>query len=163
MQMRCVLSLLLAVALAAAVPAAARSAGAPAPEPWATVNVCDTTAHPDQIGIRGNMPGIARRTKMLVRFRVQFQDGAEWRTVAAADSGWRKVGEGRRRQHDAGWTFSFDPPAAGGALVLRGLVSYQWRRGKRVVQRERRTTEAGHPGTSGADPADFSAATCAIA
>jgi len=163
MQMRCVLSLLLAVALAAAVPAAARSAGAPAPEPWATVNVCDTTAHPDQIGIRGNMPGVARRTKMLVRFRVQFQDGAEWRTVTAADSGWRKVGKGRRGQHDAGWTFSFDPPAAGGALVLRGLVSYQWRRGERVVRRERRFTEAGHPGTSGADPADFSAATCAIA
>jgi hypothetical protein len=32
--------------------AAARDAG-----PWATVNVCDTTGHPDGIGIRGSMPG----------------------------------------------------------------------------------------------------------
>ena len=24
---------------------------------WATVNVCDTAAHPDMMGVRGRMPG----------------------------------------------------------------------------------------------------------
>ena len=98
-----------------------------------------------------------------MRFRVQYQDGTEWRTIELADSDWSKVGKGWRGDYDAGWTFGFDPPAAGRALVLRGVVSFQWRRGRRVVRRERRLTEAGHTATAGADPADFSAATCAIA
>jgi hypothetical protein len=32
-----------------------------------------------------------------------------------------------------------------------------------VVQHTRAFTEAGHPGTAGAEPADFSAETCEIA
>jgi hypothetical protein len=100
---------------------------------------------------------------MFMRFRVQYQDGAGWRTVEQADSGWSRVARGRRGAYDAGWTFGFDPPAAGGALVLRGLVSFQWRRARRVVRRDRRLTASGHPATAGADPADFSAATCPIA
>jgi hypothetical protein len=43
------------------------------------------------------------------------------------------------------------------------MVSFEWRRGKRVVQHTRAFTEAGHPGTAGAEPPDFSAATCEIA
>jgi hypothetical protein len=163
MQMRRALALLMAITLVTAVPAAARSARARAPQPWATVNRCDTTAHPNQIGIRASMPGLARRTTMFMRFRVQYQDGAAWRTIEQADSGWSRVARGRRGDYDAGWTFGFDPPAAGGALVLRGRVSYQWRRARRAVRRERRLTAAGHPATAGADPADFSAATCPIA
>jgi len=161
--MRCALLSLAMIALLMVIPTAARSAGARPLQPWATVNRCDTTTYPDQIGIRAGMPGIARTASMFMRFRVQYQDGAEWRTVAGADSGWSRIAKGRRREYNAGWTFGFDPPAAGGALVLRGMVSYQWRRAKRVVRRGRRFTETGHPGTAGADPAGFSAATCAIA
>jgi hypothetical protein len=43
------------------------------------------------------------------------------------------------------------------------MVSFEWRRGKRVVHRTRAFTEAGHPGTAGAEPPEFSAATCEIA
>jgi hypothetical protein len=164
--MRTVPMILLAASLLAAAPAAARPAGLSEPaESWATVNLCDTQAHPNQIGIRGSMQGLARRTRMYMRFRVQYQrsDGT-WRTVEnGADSRWRKVANGRRGEHDAGWTFEFKPPAVAGAHILRGLVNFQWRRDGRVVERVRRFTEAGHPGTAGADPADFSAATCAIA
>jgi len=158
---------LTAAALAAAPPADGESAGKRAvPEPWATVNVCDTLERPNQIGIRGSMPGLARRTRMFMRFRVQYKTlEGEWRTVTSdvADSGWRSVAAGRRGEHDAGWTFEFKPPATGGAHILRGLVSFQWRRLGRVVMRDRSVTEDGHPGTTGADPPDFSAATCAIA
>ena len=162
--MRYALPFLLAVLFALAVTQAARSK--PAPEPWATVNVCDTETRANEIGIRGSMQGIGRKVRMLMRFRVQYQDSeGRWQLAkTGADSGWRNVGAGRRGEHDAGWTFEFKPPASGGAHVLRGAVSYEWRRGGgRVVRRERRFTEGGHPGTAGAEPADFSAATCSIA
>jgi hypothetical protein len=163
--MRSALIILLAAGLLAALPAAGESARRSAPEAWATVNVCDTETRPNQIGVRGSMEGLARRTRMFMRFRVQFEDMAGmWRTVKrGADSGWRMVAVGRRGVHDAGWTFEFKPPVSGGAHVLRGLVLFQWRRAGRVLERARRFTEPGHPGTAGAEPADFSAETCEIA
>jgi hypothetical protein len=166
--MRSMLVFLLSAAVLAALPAdgfAARPKPTPEPEPWATVNVCDTRTHPNQIGIRGSMPGLGRKSRMYMRFRVQFRTlGGAWRMIDnGADSRWRRVAKARRGEHDAGWTFEFKPPAAGGAHILRGVVSFQWRRNRRVVMRERRITESGHPGTAGADPAGFSAATCAIA
>jgi hypothetical protein len=162
--MRSAFLILLAAAVLAA-PALGDSTRAGAAEPWATVNVCDTETSQNRIGIRGSMPGTARRTRMYMRFRVQYKDSEQrWRTVkSGADSGWRKIATGRRGEHDAGWTFEFQPRASGGAWELRGVVSFQWRRGDRVVQRDRRVTEDGHPGTAGAEPADHSAATCAIA
>jgi len=164
-QMRSPLLILLAAAAVAHPPPAGTAPRVVAPEPWATVNVCDTEQHQNEIGIRGSMPGLARRTRMLMRFRVQYKnDAGRWRTIRpGADSGWTRVASGRRGVHDAGWTFEFEPRATGGAWELRGLVLFQWRREGRVVRRDRRVTEAGHPGTAGAQPADFSAATCAIA
>jgi hypothetical protein len=166
--MRLALPIVLTLALlAAALPAVGRSSARPAPaEPWATVNVCDTTTHPNQIGIRGSMPGLARRTRMYMRFRVQFRDmEGKWRMVKSEGdySRWRKVAVAGRGDYDAGWTIEFEPPASGGAHVLRGVVSFQWRRGARVVQRDRAYTESGHPGTVGADPSDFSSDICEIA
>jgi hypothetical protein len=158
------LTALTAAALVAP-PAAGETGHREVPEPWATVNVCDTETHQNKIGIRGSMPGTARRTNMFMRFRVQYKDEAgAWITVRpGADSGWRKIATARRGEYDAGWTFEFEPRKAGGAWELRGAVSYQWRRGGRVVLRDRRFTEEGHPGTAGAEPADFSDDTCAIA
>jgi hypothetical protein len=146
---------------------ASAEARRPAPEVWSTVNVCDTLTRPNQMGIRGSMTGLPRKSRMYMRFRVQFQDTSEdWRTLKSgrlSDSGWVRIATGRRGEHDAGWSFEFKPPASGGAHVLRGVVSFEWRRGKRVLQRTRAFTEAGHPGTAGAEPPDFSAATCEIA
>src|SRR5215217_6262169 len=90
-QMRRVLPIALAVLFAAA-----PAAPAAPPEPWATVNVCDTLTHPNEIGMRGDMPGLARRSRMFMRFRVQYEDGSgDWHTVRdGADSGWRWVATG---------------------------------------------------------------------
>jgi hypothetical protein len=138
-----------------------------APAVWATVNACDTTLRPNQIGIRGGMAGLARHSRMYMRFRVQFQNSeGEWRNVKGTrltDSGWVRVATGRRGEYDAGWSFEFKPPPAGGAHVLRGVVSFEWRRAKRVAERAKAFTEAGHPDTVGAEPADYSAASCEIA
>jgi hypothetical protein len=155
---RTTLLILLAVLVAAA-PAEARKSAA-----WATVNVCDTATNPNTIGIRGSMPGQKRTTRMTMRFRVQYRDDGVWRLVrSGADSGHQPVATARRGRHDAGWSFQFEPPKSGPAVELRGLVIFTWKRGGTIVRRERHATTAGHPGTAGADPADYSAESCFIA
>ena len=145
MQRSLLISLLLLAA--SAVPAAAAER-----ELWATVNICDTEAHPSEIGIRASLPA---RTVRL-RFRVQYRDSADgrWRWVRGASSGWHKA-----RARESGWSFEV---AGDGTRILRGVVNYRWtRRGGKVVRRTR-VTEVGHRSSAGADPADFSAATCRI-
>ena len=127
---------------------------------WATVNVCDTTAHPDEIGIRGSMPGGTKRTKLQMRVRAQYRDlsTGRWRYVRDADSGWRTAGRGRVTR-ESGYSFEV---AGEGTRILRGVVGYRWLRKGHVARRARKITEAGHRSTDGADPPDFSAATCRI-
>jgi len=120
---------------------------------WATVNICDTAAHPNEIGIRAALPARAVR----LRFRVQYRDRADgrWRWVRGANSRWHKASKAR----ESGWSFEV---AGDGTRILRGVVNYRWtRRGGKVVRRTR-ITEVGHQSSAGADPADFSAATCRI-
>lgn len=154
--------------LAAAAPAAhAGPARDPAKSPdlWATVNVCDTEAHPDSIGIRASMPGIGRRTQMWIRFQVHYLSRADnkWHTIQEnADSGYRKLGVARRRVIEAGHTFKFLPPPDGGAHTMRGAVTFAWKVKGKTVRRVRELTEAGHRSTVGADPPGFSAAICQI-
>jgi hypothetical protein len=158
--MRRTILIALVAALVAAVPAGARQADGT----WATVNVCDTMDHPNEIGIRGSMRGLKRKARMTMRFRVQYNDDGVWRLVRrGADSGHRDVAVARRGRHDAGWSFEFAPPESGPAIELRGLVIFAWRRGGEIVRRERHTTTAGHPGTVGADPPGYSAESCYIA
>jgi hypothetical protein len=123
---------------------------------WATVNVCDTAAHPNVIGIRAALPAPGSRTARL-RYRVQYRDLSDgrWRWVRDADSHWRKVGRAR----ESGWSFEV---AGTGTQILRGVVDYRWTRHGKIVRHARRVTESGHHSTAGADPPDFSAATCLI-
>jgi hypothetical protein len=138
-----------------------------APGPWATVNVCDTDGHPDGVGVRGWMPGTGdRRDELFMRLQLQFlrRSDNSWHTLGGSgDAGFVDVGNGDARARQAGRTFTLTPPAAGQpAFVLRGVVTFEWRRDGAVVRRARRATTAGHPATAGAEPDDYSAATCSI-
>ena len=112
---------------------------------WATVNVCDTEEHPDEIGIRASMPGASKRTRLLMRFRGQYRDLADgrWRAVQDADSGWRRIGRGRGAR-EYGWGFEV---AGEGTRILRGVVFYRWVRGGR----DRAPRAAGHRGRAPLD------------
>ena len=136
------------------------------PDLWATVNICDTEANQDKIGIRGSMPGLGtEKASLYMRFQVQYLAKADgkWHNIEEkADSGYRKLGVSRHRVMESGWTFRFLPPPDGGAHTLRGAVTFVWRVKGRQVRRIRETTEAGHRSTVGADPPGFSAATCSI-
>jgi hypothetical protein len=152
------------IALLAAiiVPALAPSAAAARDQaaPWATVNVCDTVKSPDAIGIRASMPGTPRGARLLMRFRVQFKADTGWQDVKGANSGWRAVGTARGLPLESGWSFAFEHPST--AVTLRGMVQLRWRRASAIVRQVELPTEAGHRSSAGADPEDYSAATCTL-
>ncbi len=160
-----------AAAMVGVLPADARSGAQDRPihrSPllWATVNVCDTPARPNTVGIRASMPGSGfRRERMYARFQVQYLSALDgrWHNMGASgDSGWVKLGSARYRARQAGRDFLLQAPQEGTTFRVRGAVTFEWRRGTRVVRRARKATESGHPGTRGADPEQFSAASCVI-
>lgn len=163
--------LVLATALVVAVPLAQagksshKAAKKQGPLLWSTVNVCDTTAHPDTIGVRGSMPGSGDPDEhMFMRFQVQYLSSkdSQWHNIGpTGDTGFIPVGAGKYRARQAGRYFTIRPPSTG-AFLLRGVVTYEWRTGGDVTRRARKRTTAGHGNTSGADPKGFSAATCQV-
>lgn len=139
-----------------------------APRPrdlWATINVCDSAAQPNQLGIRARMPGNGTRQTMYMRFRLHWfseQEGI-WHNVGGSGiSRWVRLGSARIRHREAGYTFSLDPPVDGGRFILRGVVEYQWRKGRRVMRRARANTKGGFESTRGADPPGYSSGLCEI-
>jgi hypothetical protein len=167
---------LIAALMAAAAPAAASARVADSAGPggsiyenkrlWATVNVCDSAGHPDAIGIRASMPGSADRSeRMFMRFQVQFFDqDNQWHNLGeGADSGFVDVGSSKYRTRQSGRTFTITPPRPGSApYLLRGVVTFEWRKDGEVTRRARKRTTADHPDAKGSDPPGYTAATCAI-
>jgi hypothetical protein len=134
---------------------------------WATVNVCDTVGHPDSLGIRGSMPGSGDRAEdMFMRFQVQYYTAQDalWHNLGeGADSGFVEVGSAKYRTRQSGRTFTITPPRPGSpAYLLRGVVTFEWRKDGEVTRRARKRTTSAHPDTKGSDPPGFSAATCSI-
>jgi hypothetical protein len=167
MARRVVVAVVLALflALAAAPAQGATAQGATAQTPWATVNVCDTKAHPNTIGIRALIPGAKRkRVRLFMRFRVQWKDRTDglWHNlIDQGDSGF--VGFGRSKKglgREGGRLFPFKEPRK--PLRLRGRVDFEWRIGKHVVKRDSELTEKGHRSGAGSDPKGYSAATCLL-
>jgi hypothetical protein len=158
----------------AAVGACSQASAAPPPKDlWATVNICDTVAHPDQMGVRASMPGNGTRERMWMRFHAQFYNSQskKWFDVKGGVSGWQAVGSARVKVQQAGFTFMFNPPDPGQpAYVLRGVVDFQWRAKRRTRSGHLRTvivrtlhanTKGDHP-ADGADPAGYSSGICEI-
>ncbi len=134
------------------------------PDLWATVNVCDTPAHPDTLGIRASMPGTGKaKHDMFMRFTIQYRAAdRRWRRVSRrGTSNFIYVGSGAARARQGGWTVRFARSTPRPQL-LRGVVSFYWRGRGRILRRARVITEGGHPTTAGADPRGFSAATCRL-
>jgi hypothetical protein len=132
---------------------------------WATIDVCNPADQPNTLGIRGSMPGDHHaHDTMFMRFRLQYLNTTTkaWTDLAkGASSGYADVGTGADPRQ-AGRSFELNPVAGQPAFTLRGVVSFQWRRGKTVLAQTSRPTSAGRDSLAGADPAGFSAATCLI-
>jgi hypothetical protein len=129
---------------------------------WATIDLCNPPDQPHYVGIRGSMPGDGRAPdRMYMLFRLQYVN---------ATGQWAEIGNGpapsfvavgsARIARQLGRSFQVRPQRA---LTLRGVVSFQWRHGSRVLASTYRVTTAGRESLKGSDPAGFSAATCRIA
>jgi hypothetical protein len=162
-------------AIAVLLPASAPAAGSPGPRAhaagtvlqsrqlWATINVCTPKDQPDMLGVRGSMPSDGRQgDRMYMSFRLQYLNSKtkHWSDLTGATPGFISVGSGGARQ--GGQSFQLMPVAGRPPSTLRGLVEFQWRRGKMVLVSTRRPTTAGHRSLAGADPVGYSAATCVI-
>jgi hypothetical protein len=133
-------------------------------ELWATIDVCSPAGRPNTIGIRGSMPGDKRAgDKMYMSFRLQYMSASDqWVNLAgSASSGFVAVGSGASSRQ-GGTSFELKPVAGKPAVTLRGVVDFEWRHGKAIVVKATEPTSVGHKSLAGADPADFSAATCVI-
>jgi hypothetical protein len=95
---------------------------------------------------------------------VQYQDATskKWLDLSSgAAPAFVAVGPGGSVRQ-GGRSFQLVPKAGKPAFTLRGVVDYQWRRGRTVLQSASRPTTAGHVSLAGADPAGFSSASCLI-
>ena len=155
----------LALLLALALPATASASHSG--DLWATINICDTAAHPNVLGVRASMPGNGTSQTMWMRFRASYFDREteQWYDLAGdSRSPWIKVGNARYRARQGGRKFTIAPPPPTTTYVVRGIVKFQWRRRKtgEVVRRREKLTLAGHPTGSHGDPYDYSSGLCEI-
>ncbi len=132
-------------------------------ELWATIDVCNPLDQPDTVGVRGSMPGDGHKSdKMFMSFRLQYLNaGNQWVDLASAVPAFGAVGGGAAVR-EGGSSFQLVPVVGKPATKLRGVVSFQWRRGGKVMLSAARPTNGGHQSVTGADPAGFSAPTCLI-
>lgn len=129
---------------------------------WATVNVCDTIRRPDGVGVRASMPGTRRVGGMTVEFRLQWFRAAARKWSDALSPVRVALGSARAARRETGVTWRLRAPAAGRSMTLRGIVTFEWREGRRTLLRLRRTTTAGRSPSAGSDPKGYSAASCVI-
>jgi hypothetical protein len=130
---------------------------------WATVDVCNTPAHPHTIGIRGSMPGTGdRHETMFMAFAIEYRDRhGRWQTLGGGSSGFVALGDAASRLRQAGRNFTIATKKAH-TYLLRGVVTFEWRLRGRVIANAVRSTTAGHHAGAGADPPGYSASVCSI-
>ncbi len=147
---------------------------------WATVNICDTSASPNALGVRTSIPGNGTDERIWARYTAQWWSSAAqaWKTVGGSGvTDWVYLGQADMSARQSGWTFRFVQPPAGTTYVMRAAVEFEWRddvgsarkarrarRAQRVAVVRQRTllTETGMQGVQGGDPAGTSKAMCLI-
>ena len=134
------------------------------PNLWATVDVCNTAAHPNTIGIRAAMPGTGdAKEQMYMQFVVEYQSSSgHWHYFDhGGETGYIALGSAKAHSSQAGQDFRLAANHTA-TYVLRGVVLYQWRLDGRIVTSTVRSTSSGHDPSAGSDPPGFSASTCTI-
>ncbi len=134
------------------------------PQLWATIDVCNPSDQPDTVGVRGSMPGDDHsKDQMYMSFRLQYMNATtkQWVDLSKTTPSFVAVGAAKTARQ-GGSSFELKPVTGNAGFTMRGVVSFQWRRGATVEYTVSRPTTAGHQSLTGADPAGFTAATCEI-
>ena len=128
---------------------------------WATINICDTDAHPNTIGIRASMPGDGQHSRMYMRFADQYYSASKQAWLTVQRGPWQSVGSGIYARRESGRSFEITPDP-GTSYEMRGLVDFRWTLHGHTIRSYQLVTRRGHHGTMGADPRGYSASLCTI-
>ncbi len=126
---------------------------------WATVNVCDTRADPNVLGVRGEMPSLGFASWLSMEIHLDYYDQAKQSFVT--DPGTVKtirLGRSLHGLQQGGATYTFKGPTP----MLQASVRFIWRRSGQTLGATSMLTTGGHPSADFGSPPRFSAATCQI-
>ncbi len=166
-----ILACVCAGSAALAVPVGARASAAgpsrsleQSRELWATVDVCNPANERNTVGIRGSMPGDGHsHDAMYMRFQLQYRQAQGGWTNLTRSGATSFIGVGSARTaRQGGTSFQLTPIAGRPAYTMRGVVTFQWRHGAKVLHELTRTTTSGHPDAADADPRGYTAAQCTL-
>jgi hypothetical protein len=128
---------------------------------WTTVNVCTPRRKPHTVGVRAQMPALGFSAWLSMEIQLDFWNKAHRRFMPVAGSGATRLvqlGIVSAGLEQGGYNFVL-PVHAG---LLRGTVTYRWRRNGQLLLTQTRHTVAGHPRADQGVPAHYSAATCRV-
>jgi hypothetical protein len=126
---------------------------------WATVNICDTRADPNVLGVRGQMPSLGFPSWLSMQIHLNYYNRAK--KTFMTDPGTTKtirLGRSAHGLQQGGATYTFKGPTP----VLEASVRFVWRRSGRTLGTTPMVTTGGHPSADFGSPAHFSAASCQI-
>ncbi len=127
---------------------------------WATINICDTTAHPNTVGIRGQMPALGFAARLRMVFGIDLWDPTGGGSFKALRGVAQPSEDGVQRggTWQTGVLLRF-PPHTG---LVRGRVTFEWRMGSRRIGHSDEVTQPGHTDARYSDPSGFSAGRCRL-
>jgi hypothetical protein len=124
---------------------------------WATVNICNTTHHPDVIGIRAQMPALGFLARLRMDLGVEYLADHAFKPVPTTTRS-ISIAPVRSGLQQGGITFSF-PPHAG---YFRGSATFEWSRDSKLLGRVTVKTSPGHRTADFGDPPGFSSWNCVM-
>ena len=126
---------------------------------WATVNVCTTNHHHGQLGIRGQMPSLGFASDMYMTFEVTYKasSGTHFKPLRATRAT-VSVGHAAHKVLQVGRTYPFQTSPT----LLAGRVTFDWRRGGKLLGRTSRRTTGRHSSVDFSDPPGFSQPFCRL-
>ncbi len=128
---------------------------------WATVNICDTKAYRNDLGVRGQMPSLGFSSSMFMVVQVNYWSAGQRKFLPIQSNlATTRLSLGRSTnglQQD-GAVFPFSAHTG----RLNATVTFIWSRGGKVIGQTVRRTTAGHKDADHGSPAHYSAAQCQI-
>jgi hypothetical protein len=127
---------------------------------WTTVNICDSKTHPDQLGIRGQMPTLGFAAWLSMKIQLNYFSTTKQRFVPDSGAAEKLIRLGRLSTglQQGGAEFSFEPHAG----LFNATVQFIWRRSGKLIGQTTKTTTAGHPNADFGSPPHYSAQQCRI-
>ncbi len=129
---------------------------------WATINICNSHTHPNQIGVRGQMPSLGFPAAMSMTITLNAWSATDKKFEAikspnAVDT--VKLGTHSRGLEQGGTIFPFKQGETG---LWNATVGFTWKRQGKIIGTTQRRTTAGHHVADFGSPPHYSAAQCRI-